>query len=64
MTFVRTVKTTSKTGESYEYLYIVESYWEKGKLRQRIINQDVVTNSKIKCNNINMLQILLLNIGY
>jgi predicted AAA+ superfamily ATPase len=37
MAFVRTVKTTSKTGESYEYLRIVESYWEKGRRKQRVI---------------------------
>lgn len=37
MAFVRTVKTTSKTGESYEYLRIVESYWDKGKRKQRVI---------------------------
>jgi len=37
MAFVRTVKTTSKTGESYEYLRIVESYWDRGKRKQRVI---------------------------
>jgi len=37
MAFVRTVKTTSKTGESYEYLRIVESYWDKGKRKQKVI---------------------------
>lgn len=37
MAFVRTVKTTSKTGQSYEYLRIVESYWDKGKRKQRVI---------------------------
>jgi len=37
MAFVRTVKTTSKTGESYEYLRLVESYWDKGKRKQRVI---------------------------
>ena len=34
---VRTVKTTSKTVESYEYLRIIESYWDKGKRKQRVI---------------------------
>ncbi|MBT9147641.1 MAG: hypothetical protein DDT32_01403 [Syntrophomonadaceae bacterium] len=37
MAFVRTVRTTSKTGEAYEYLRIVESYWDKGKRKQRVI---------------------------
>jgi len=37
MAFVRTVKTRSKKGESYEYLRIVESYWGKGKRKQRVI---------------------------
>lgn len=37
MAFVRMVKTTSKTGESYEYLRIVESYWDKGKRKQKVI---------------------------
>jgi len=37
MAFVRTVKTTSKTGESYQYLRIVESYWDRGKRKHRVI---------------------------
>ena len=37
MAFVRTVKTRSKKGEIYEYLRIVESYYKKGKRKQRVI---------------------------
>jgi hypothetical protein len=37
MAFVRTVKTRSKAGIVYEYLRIVESYWDNGKRKQRVI---------------------------
>jgi transposase len=37
MAFIRTVKTRSSTGETLEYLRIVESYRKKGKLKQRVI---------------------------
>jgi len=37
MAFVRTVKTRSSTGETREYLRIVENYRRKGKLKQRVI---------------------------
>jgi len=37
MAFVRTVKTRSKKGEVYEYLWIVESYWQRGLRKQRVI---------------------------
>jgi len=37
MAFVRTVKTTSKTGQSYEYVRVVESIWDKGKRKHKVI---------------------------
>ncbi|MEW6104192.1 MAG: hypothetical protein AB1630_10365 [bacterium] len=37
MAFIRTVKTKSSTGQVNEYVRIVESYYQKGKRKQRVI---------------------------
>lgn len=37
MAFIRTVKTKSSTGQVNEYVRIVESYYHKGKRKQRVI---------------------------
>jgi len=37
MAFVRTVKTKTAKGEVHKYVRVVESYWEKGKKKQRVI---------------------------
>lgn len=37
MAFIRTVKTRSSTGKVHEYVRIVESYFEDGKRKQRVI---------------------------
>lgn len=37
MAFVRTVKTKTSTGELHEYVRIVESYFENGKRKQKVI---------------------------
>ncbi|MEW6620425.1 MAG: IS1634 family transposase [bacterium] len=37
MAFVRTVKTKSSTGQINEYVRVVESYYQKGKRKQRVI---------------------------
>ena len=37
--YLRTVKVRGSTGITHEYLRLIESYWEDGQAKQRIVER-------------------------